>query len=123
MGADKRRRTPPRATRSFARGEAPKLPTAIVHPQAEADAADGQFPPLLIQGWGRACPSRPRLLILLLIAVSGASSSLAAIPNVVTSWGGTSANPTGARPKRSTANYSSAQPGRYSLSVALEWHL
>lgn len=56
---------------------------------------------------------RPSLLIVPLMAVSGPGSSLAALPNVVTSWGGAPANPTGARPKRSTANYTSAQPGRF----------
>uniref|UniRef100_A0A6D2W6Y1 TPX2 microtubule nucleation factor n=1 Tax=Takifugu rubripes TaxID=31033 RepID=A0A6D2W6Y1_TAKRU len=41
--------------------------------------------------------------------------SLPALPNVVTSWGDAPASQAGTRPKRKTANYSSAQPCRYCL--------
>lgn len=43
LGADKHCRTPWRSKRSFESGDAPDLPTAIVYPQAEADADGGQF--------------------------------------------------------------------------------
>lgn len=46
------------------------------------------------------------------IAVSGPSSSVPALPNVVTTWGGAPTSQAGTRPKRKTANYSSSQPCR-----------
>lgn len=107
MGADKHRRTPRRSNRLFARGGAPDLPTAIVCPQAEAGAGGGQSSRLNQADPFCCCWTSA------FFSVSGPSSPLAALPNIVTSWGGAPASPSGARPKRKTANYSSAQPARY----------
>ncbi|XP_011619069.1 targeting protein for Xklp2 [Takifugu rubripes] len=82
LGVDKHLSTPLRPDQVYTKGDVVELPIAIVCPQVEADADPGP------------------------------SSSLPALPNVVTSWGDAPASQAGTRPKRKTANYSSAQPCR-----------